>query len=84
MRRNRCWSGSPRKRASSSDFSVVDGDRLTWVAKAQGARSGLRYDPEMGSEVRLSCSATGFAWLSCMTDKEAVALRREAGLWHAR
>lgn len=60
-------------------LSVVDGDRLTWVAKAQGARSGLRYDPEMGSEVRLSCSATGFAWLSCMTDKEAVALVEKQG-----
>src|SRR5687768_1837856 len=25
-------------------LSIIDGDRLTWVAKAQGARKGLRYD----------------------------------------
>src|SRR5262249_2290828 len=31
-------------------LSVVDGDRLTWVARAQGARSGLRYDPDMGMD----------------------------------
>jgi IclR family transcriptional regulator, acetate operon repressor len=55
-------------------LSVVDGDRLTWVAKAQGARSGLRYDPEMGMEARLSCSAAGFALLSRMTDAQALDL----------
>jgi IclR family transcriptional regulator, acetate operon repressor len=60
-------------------LSVVDGDRLTWVAKAQGARSGLRYDPEMGMEARLSCSATGFAWLSTMTDADALALVAQQG-----
>ncbi len=29
-------------------LALVDGDRLTFVAKAQGARAGLRYDPDMG------------------------------------
>ena len=33
-------------------LSVVDGERLTWVARAQGARQGLRYDPDMGSDAR--------------------------------
>jgi len=60
-------------------LSVVDGDRLTWVAKAQGARSGLRYDPEMGMEARLSCSAAGFALLSRMTDAQALELVGKQG-----
>jgi len=53
-------------------LSVVDGDRLIWVAKAQGARRGLRYDPDMGMDARLSCTATGHAWLLTMSDEEAL------------
>ena len=36
-------------------LAIVDGDRLTLVAKAQGAKSGLRYDPDMG--IRSACRA---------------------------
>jgi IclR family transcriptional regulator, acetate operon repressor len=61
-------------------LSVVDGDRLTWVARAQGARQGLRYDPDMGSIARLSCSSSGLAWLSTMTDDDALALVSAQGL----
>lgn len=53
-------------------LAVVDGDALTFVAKAQGARHGLRYDPDMGLSVQLSCSAAGHAWLSTMNDEEAL------------
>ena len=61
-------------------LSVVDGDRLTWVARAQGARQGLRYDPDMGSIARLSCSSSGLAWLSTMPDDDALALVSRQGL----
>jgi len=50
-------------------LSVVDGDRLTWVARAQGARQGLRHDPDMGSIARLSCPASGLAWLSTLQER---------------
>jgi IclR family transcriptional regulator, acetate operon repressor len=61
-------------------LSVVDGDRLTWVARAQGSRQGLRYDPDMGSDARLSCSASGHAWMMALTDDEAIALVARQGL----
>ena len=63
-------------------LSVVDGERLTWVARAQGARQGLRYDPDMGSDARLSCSSSGWAWLSTLSEDEALAsvLRQGLGL----
>ena len=61
-------------------LSVVDGERLTWVARAQGARQGLRYDPDMGSDARLSCSSSGWAWLSTMSDDEALALVARQGI----
>jgi DNA-binding IclR family transcriptional regulator len=60
-------------------LSVVDGERLTWVARAQGARRGLRYDPDMGSDAKLSCTATGHAWLMTMTDEDALQLAARQG-----
>jgi predicted transcriptional regulator len=53
-------------------LAVVDGDELIFVAKAQGSKSGLRYDPDMGLSVPLSCSAAGHAWLSTMPEGEAL------------
>lgn len=61
-------------------LSVIDGDRLTWVARAQGARQGLRYDPDMGSDARLSCSASGHAWMLAVADDEALAMVSRQGL----
>ncbi|MGR3911510.1 IclR family transcriptional regulator [Burkholderia sp. SR8] len=60
-------------------LAVADNGQLTWVAKAQGARAGLRYDPEMGMVAKLSCSATGYAWLSRMSDEDAVAILQAQG-----
>lgn len=61
-------------------LSVIDGERLTWVARAQGARQGLRYDPDMGSDARLSCSSSGLAWMAALSDDEAIALATRQGL----
>ncbi len=55
-------------------LAIVDGDELTWVAKAQGSLHGLRYDPEMGQRARLSCSANGIALLACLDETAALAL----------
>lgn len=60
-------------------LAVVDGDALTFVAKSQGALRGLRYDPDMGLSVNLSCSAAGHAWLSTMSDEQALALVSQQG-----
>ena len=65
-------------------MSIVDGDWLTWVARAQGARQGLRYDPDMGTNARFSCSSTGWAWLSTLSDKEAIAKVKKQGLGKVR
>ena len=57
-------------------LSVADGDTLVWVAVAQGARGGLRYDPgqEQGVVAGLASSASGLAWLSSLDDDRALAL----------
>lgn len=61
-------------------LGVVDVDHLTWVALSQGARSGLRYDPDMGIDAQLSCTASGFSWLSTLAEGDALALVEKQGL----
>lgn len=61
-------------------LAIVDGERLTLVAKAQGARSGLKYDPDMGIDLRLSCSAAGHAWLMTLTEDAAIACVTRQGM----
>ena len=60
-------------------LAIVDEDRLTWVAKSQGARKGFRYDPDMGADAVLSCTATGHAWMLTMSDERALALVSRQG-----
>jgi len=61
-------------------LAVIHGKELVWVSKAQGSLFGLRYDPDMGQVARLSCSASGHAWLSCLPEDEALSLVRSQGL----
>lgn len=61
-------------------LAVVDGDQLIYVAKAQGATVGLRYDPEMGQPVMLSRSAAGLVWLGHKTEEEALRLVATQGM----
>ena len=63
-----------RKSGELVRLSVTDGDRQVWVAKAQGARSGLIIDAQMGDAAQLSCMATGHAWLACLSDEDALRL----------
>jgi IclR family acetate operon transcriptional repressor len=60
-------------------MAVVDRNGLTWVAKAQGAKSGLRYDPDMGRDVVLHATATGKAWLATLPLQQALSLVQERG-----
>ena len=63
-------------------LSVIDGESLVWVGVAQGATGGLRYDPgrEQGVVVHLASSAGGTAWLSTMSDEEALMAVSRQGL----
>lgn len=60
-------------------LGIVDGEQLIWVAKAQGATGGLRFDPDMGGIAPLSSTASGHAWLACLSDEEAVRLVTKQG-----
>ncbi|NRH28534.1 IclR family transcriptional regulator [Pseudomonas sp. MS19] len=60
-------------------LGVIDGDNLTWIAKAQGAKGGLRYDPDMGRDAPLFYTASGHAWLASMEDSAAITLVERQG-----
>lgn len=60
-------------------LAVIDNGRLNWISRAQGARPGLRYDPDMGAELILHATANGKAWLSTMPDAEAMRLAYAEG-----
>jgi len=61
-------------------IAVVEGETLTWVACAQGAVTGLRYDASMGDEVTLHATATGKVWLASMPDEQAMRIVHARGL----
>lgn len=63
-------------------LSVLDTDGLTWVAVAQGATVGLRYDPgrEQGVRVHPASTAGGQALLATMPDGDVLALVGRTGL----
>ncbi|MDP3339574.1 IclR family transcriptional regulator [Frigidibacter sp.] len=63
-------------------LSLADGAALVWVAVAQGATSGLRYDParEQGSAASLAYSASGRAWVATLPEDRALALIAAQGL----
>ena len=60
-------------------LSVLENKHLIWVAKAQGSRDSIRYDPISGREVTLHATAMGKAWLATMPEDEAVAIIAERG-----
>lgn len=55
-------------------LALVENGRLCWVAHAQGATQGLRYDPPMSRDILLHATATGKAWLSTLPEVEAFRL----------
>jgi DNA-binding IclR family transcriptional regulator len=60
-------------------LSVVEDRQLTWVAKAEGTRHDLRYDPDSGLEVHLASTASGHAWLASLPEEEALSLAARQG-----
>ncbi|MES2483643.1 MAG: IclR family transcriptional regulator [Pseudomonadota bacterium] len=61
-------------------LGIVDVDHITWVSLSQGARKGLRYDPDQGIDAQLSCTSSGHAWLATLPDDDAVALVTRQGI----
>ena len=53
-------------------LAVVERGDLIWIARAQGATAGLRYEPPMGAGPVLHATATGKAWLASLPEADAL------------
>ncbi|WP_292530372.1 IclR family transcriptional regulator [Mesorhizobium sp.] len=53
-------------------MAVVQGETLTWISQVQGARNGLKYQPELVAKVQLANTANGKAYLSTLDQIDAV------------
>lgn len=60
-------------------LALVEDGALIWIAKAQGALTGLRYDPDMGQAVVLHATASGKAWLATLDEAQALTLVQSCG-----
>jgi DNA-binding IclR family transcriptional regulator len=61
-------------------LAVVDGHTLVWVAHAQGASSGLMYQPSLTSNtVPLFATASGKAWLATLSSDQALQIVMKNG-----
>jgi|688.fasta_scaffold49030_3 IclR family acetate operon transcriptional repressor len=61
-------------------FSWLDGERLVFVAEAQGAGPGLRYDGNLGRSAVLHATATGKCLLARVPPAEAIRRVEQQGL----
>lgn len=61
-------------------LTVIHDEKLIRVAKAQGARRGLLYNPDEGAEVYLAATSNGHAWLSCLEEDEVLQRVAKQGL----
>lgn len=61
-------------------MAVIHDQKLIRLAKAQGARRGLLYNPDEGAEVYLAATSNGHAWLSCLEEDEVLQLVARQGL----
>lgn len=60
-------------------LAVLEGEDLIWVAKAQGAKNSIRYDPISGRNATLHATAMGKAWLATLPEEAAIALVERRG-----
>ncbi|MDB5847879.1 MAG: IclR family transcriptional regulator [Rhodoferax sp.] len=65
-------------------LTIVEGNQLIFVAKAQGARRGLRYDPDNGHDIYLPATANGLCWLASVSEERALELVALHGLDRAK
>lgn len=61
-------------------LTVIHDGKLIRLAKAQGARRGLLYNPDEGAEVYLAATSNGHAWLSCLEEDELLQLVARQGV----
>lgn len=61
-------------------LAILEAGDLIFVANAQGASSGVRFDDELGRTITApQATANGRAWLACLLDDDAISLVKARG-----
>jgi DNA-binding IclR family transcriptional regulator len=61
-------------------LTIVDTDRLVWIGSAQGAPSGLMYQPADPARIVSYATANGKAWLATLAEKDATRIAQRDGI----
>lgn len=51
-------------------LGMIENENIIWIAKAQGAKSGLKYDPDSGGIAYLPASSCGLTYLSALNETD--------------
>lgn len=69
-----------RRTRELARLTVVEGERLVWIASAQGADPGLMYQPAMETRIVSFATANGKAWLAALDPKAAARIALREGV----
>ena len=64
-------------------LTVVQGNGLHWLASAQGAPTGLMYQPALNGQLLLHTTANGKVWLATLDEPRATRIALQGGLGQA-
>ncbi|MHA3056292.1 IclR family transcriptional regulator [Acinetobacter sp. ANC 4633] len=65
-------------------LGLIEDEKIIWIGKAQGAKSGLKYDPDSGNVAYLPASACGLAYLSALNQDDFSRLVEREGFDKAK
>lgn len=65
-------------------LGLIENERIIWIAKAQGSKSGLKYDPDSGSIAYLPASACGLTYLSTVSPADFSRIVKNEGFEKAK
>lgn len=51
-------------------LGMIEEEKIIWIAKAQGSKSGLKYDPDSGNVAYLPASSCGLTYLATMNEED--------------
>ncbi|WP_180108693.1 IclR family transcriptional regulator [Acinetobacter sp. YH12147] len=58
------------KSAELVRLGMIEEEKIIWIGKAQGSKSGLKYDPDSGNIAYLPASSCGLTYLSTMNEED--------------
>lgn len=65
-------------------LGMIENEHIIWIAKAQGSKSGLKYDPDSGNVAYLPASSCGLSYLSALNESDFMRIAEREGFEKAK